>query len=262
MPVRIFRLLKKNYTYMSRKQSSSSSQPPSLSSGSSDSPLNIGQHKWLRLLGLVFLLYVAFLPIWWAALDPLTAIAATCADFLYHLFDASVSITPDGRVARIALAAADAAAGNPQDSGLRMETATYGMPMLAALIVATRPAGIRGKLQALGVGLAVMIVLTVLAVMAWARLVSLEQYDQTILATTSTRGHTSAFMYYCFHGYAFSQPVLAVIIWLAAAMSGIFEGRPAQLAKAQPVDPKSPCICGSGRQYRRCCGKSAQLNRA
>src|SRR5215471_7129101 len=232
MPVRTGRLLKKKYTYMSRKQSSSSSQQPFSSSGSSDLLLNIGQHKWLRLLGLVLLLYVAILPIWWVALDPLTAIAAACADLIYHFFDASVSITADARVARVTLSAGDAVVNNPQASGLSMETVTYGLPMLAALIAATRPATVWGKLEALAAGLSVMIVLTILAVVAWARLVNLQQYDQAMLVTASTRGHTSAFMYYSFHGYAFSQPVLAVIIWMATSMSEVFEARPARVAKA------------------------------
>jgi len=202
-------------------------------------------------------LYIALLPLWWLALDPLTAIAAACGDFIYHFFDASVSIAGDARVARVTLAAFDASLNNAQGSGLRMETVAYGMPMLAALIMATRPAKFWAKLQALAAGLAVMIGLTVLAVVAWARLVSLQQYDQMMFAATSIKGHTSAFMYYCFHGYALSQPVLAVIIWMATSMSGLFEVRPAEVTKAQPVDPKSPCYCGSRRQYRRCCGRSA-----
>jgi hypothetical protein len=256
------RLSKKSYTYMSRKQSSSSSQQPSLSTGSSDLPLSIGQHRWLRLLGLALLLYLVFLPLWWVALEPLTAIAAGCAHLIYHLFDPSVSIESDVRVARVTLAATDGLAGAPPDSALRMETITYGMPMLASLIVATRPATILGKVEALGTGLALLTALTVLGVMAWARLASLEAYDQMILATTSTKGHTSAFMYYCFHGYAFCQPVLAVIIWMGTSMSGVFERPALPAGKAQTLDPKSPCHCGSGRQYRRCCGKPARLKRA
>ena len=143
----------------------------------------------------------------------------------------------------------------PQESGLRMETIAYGMPMLAALVVATRPARLLGKIQALAAGLALMILLTVLAVVAWARLVSLQAYDQMVFATTSTKGHTSAFMYYCFHGYAFSQPVLAVIAWMATAMCGFFDVRQPKDQDVQAQHPKSPCRCGSGRQFRRCCGK-------
>ena len=249
---------------MSPKQLSSSSQQPFLSTGSSDLRLGIGQHRWLRLLGLVFLLYLAILPLWWLALGPLTALVTTCADIVYHFFDSSVSIVPDARIARVTLEASDIllSGGQAQESALRMDTITYGMPMLAALIVATRPARVLGKLEALESGLAIMTALTVLAVVAWAKLASLEAYDQMVFATTGSKGHTSAFIYYCFHGYAFSQPVTAVILWMGISMSGVFDGHPMPVPKDQALDPKSPCHCGSGRQYRRCCGKSARLKRA
>ena len=248
---------------MSRKQSSFFFQQQYWSTGSNDSLLNIGRHKWLRLIGLVFLLYLAFLPIWWAALEPLTALAAACADLIYHFLDSSVSIAADGRIARITLDAGAMAGKHLQESGLRMETVAYGMPLLAALVVATRPARLLGKLQALAAGLALMTLLTVLAIAAWARLVGLETHDQMVFATTGTKGHTSAFMYYCFHGYAFSQPVLAVITWMGTAMCGFFDVRPLKDAnvRTQEVrtqEPKSRCWCGSGRQFRRCCGKTTR----
>jgi hypothetical protein len=205
----------------------------------------------------VFVLYLAFLPLWWAVLEPLTAFAAACADLIYHIFDSSVSIAADGRVVRIALDASAMAGYQPQESGLRMETVAYGMPMLGALVVATRPARLLGKIQALGAGLALMTLLTVLAVVAWARLVSLEASDQMTFATTSIKGHTSGFMYYCFHGYAFSQPVLAVITWMGIAMCGFFDGGRLKDPNVRQ-DPKSPCQCGSGRQFRRCCGKTTR----
>jgi hypothetical protein len=204
------------------------------------------------------LLYLAFLPVWWAALDPLTAFASACADLIYRLFNSSISIAADGRVVRIALGEGAVAGYQPQDSGLRIETISYGMPMLVALIVATRPARLLGKIEALAIGLALMTLLTVLAVITWARLVSLEAYDQMMFATTSMKGHTSQFLYYCFHGYAFSQPVLAAITWMGTAICGFFDIRPQKDTGGRPQDPKSSCGCGSGRQFRRCCGKSAR----
>src|SRR6516165_9815681 len=99
---------------MSRKQSSSFFQQPYWSTGSNDSPLNIGRHRWLRLVGLVLLLYLAFLPVWWAALDPLTAFASACADLIYRLFNSSISIAADGRVVRIALGEGAVAGYQPQ----------------------------------------------------------------------------------------------------------------------------------------------------
>jgi hypothetical protein len=209
------------------------------------------------------LLYLAFLPIWWAALEPLAALAAACADLIYHFVDSSVSIAADGRIARITLDAAAMAGYQPQESGLRMETVAYGMPLLAALVVATRPARLLGKIQALAAGLALMTLLTVLAIAAWARLVGLETHDQMVFATTGTKGHTSAFMYYCFHRYAFSQPELAVITWIGTVMCGFFGVRPLKDANVRTQDdrtqePKSRCQCGSGRQFRRCCGKTTR----
>jgi hypothetical protein len=220
-------------------------------------PLNIGSHKWLRLLGLVLLLYLVFLPVWWAALTPLTAFAAACADVIYRLFDSSVSIAADGRIARVNLTGGGELAQS-QESGLRMETVTYGMPMLASLIVATRAAGALSKLEALSAGLAIMTALTVLAVLTWARLAGLEAYDQMMFEAKGVRGHTSSFVYYAFHGYAFCQPVAAVLLWMGTSMSGVFDGHGPRAPKGRDVDPKSPCRCGSGRQYRRCCGKTAR----
>jgi len=146
----------------------------------------------------------------------------------------------------------------PTDSGLKMETVTYGLPVIAALIVATRPASIRGKLEALATAMTVLTGLTVLAVIAWARLVSLQAYDQMVFDTTLRKGHTAAFTYYCFHGYAFSQPVIAVLLWMASSMSGLFDRPTSAIRNPIPSHPKAPCSCGSGRQYRRCCGKSVR----
>src|SRR5262249_4544264 len=128
MQARTCRPWKRTCTSMSRKQSSSSFQQPFSSTGSSDMALGIRQRRWFRLLGLVLILYVVFLPLWWAALLVVTSIAAAFADFLYHFFNSAVSIA-DSRVARVTLEAGPAVGDQPVESGLRMETISYGMPM-------------------------------------------------------------------------------------------------------------------------------------
>src|SRR5262245_10255212 len=82
---------------MSLKPSSSFSQPLSSSSGSTDSPLNLGKRKWLRLLFVVSGSYLILLTFWWYSLDLLSAILAAGAEPLYRLFDPSVSIRSAGK---------------------------------------------------------------------------------------------------------------------------------------------------------------------
>src|SRR5260370_507745 len=108
MPGSTFRLLWTQYMSMSRKPSSSSYPPPSLSSGSSESQLSIGpgigRHMWFRLLGLAFIIYLLLLPVWWYCLGALTFLAGTSADLIYHIFDSAVSIVPDGRIVNVSVA--------------------------------------------------------------------------------------------------------------------------------------------------------------
>jgi hypothetical protein len=204
---------------------------------------NIGSHRWARLLILAVVLYLALLPVWWYLLQPLATLDAAIANLIYPLFDSRVIVSPDGRLVRVLV--------NPQTtpSNLRLDTVTYGLPMLAALIIVTHSESMLAKLRALAAGLAVMFVLTVLAIMAWAKLAALgidEQLTQS--------GDRSSSLFYIFHGYAFSQPVVAVLLWLAMITLGMFKQKKKQDAENVVVLRNAPCPCGSGRKYKRCCG--------
>lgn len=210
------------------------------------------------MLGVV--LYLVLLPLWWAALDGVAAFTATLADWVYHFFDPLVTINPDGRVVRVFASASEQSGfgkSNPHQLSLRMDTVTYGMPMLAALVLVTRSDSIFAKGRALLVGLLVMTFLTVLAVMMWAKLASL-QLDERIAQATFSGGATrSAFFYYTFHGYAFSQPVVAVGIWMALMMLGMFRRKiEEEPLPAVAAGRNALCPCGSGRKYKRCCGNA------
>jgi hypothetical protein len=166
------------------------------------------------------------------------------ADWIYHFFDPQVRIKPDGRVVKIVFSVAG---GEPILAGLGMDKITYGLPMLAALVLATRAGSVKAKVRALVLGLGVMILLTIPAVMMWAKLSGLQIEERM----TGAVGRSS-FFYYAFHGYAFSQPVLAIGLWLAFLMLGALEAKP-KTEKAA-VSRNAPCPCGSGRKYKLCCG--------
>lgn len=230
------------------KPSSSSSQQEYSSSGSIDLLFNIGSRKWMRLLLLTIVLYLALLPLWWYSLQLLATLAGSAANWIYGLFDARVSISPDGRIVRVFVAAPAGLEAQTTSSGLRLDTVTYGLPMLAALVIVTRADSILAKLRTLLVGLGVMVLLTVPTVMAWAKLTTLELDDRL-----AQSGDRSSFLFYAFHGYAFSQPVIAVALWLGMMMLGMFKQRRRQEAVVA-VARNAPCPCGSGRKYKRCCG--------
>jgi len=124
--------------------------------------------------------------------------------------------------------------------------------MLAALVIVTRADSILAKIRALLTGLGVMVMLTLPAVLAWAKLTSLEVDEKVAFGS----GSRSSLLYYAFHGYAFSQPVVAVAIWLALMMLGLFKARSRREAPIGEVARNAPCPCGSGRKYKRCCGKA------
>jgi hypothetical protein len=210
-------------------------------------------------------LYLVLLPVWWAALGAIASFAATLANLVYHFFDPLVTINPDGKVVRV-FASASQQSGfgnlNPHQLALRLDTVTYGMPMLAALVLATRADSTRAKVRALIIGLAVMMLLTVPAVMMWAKLTSLQLDEQIAQATFTGSATRSGFFYYAFHGYAFSQPVVAAGIWLALMVLGTFkqnirqENPVAEKLAAATVGRNAHCPCGSGRKYKRCCGSA------
>lgn len=149
--------------------------------------------------------------------------------------------------------------GEVVSSALRIDTVTYGLPMLAALILGTKSNSLVAKARALLLGLLAMSVITIPAVMLWGKMTSLQLEEQIAIATTGVRGGRSSFFFYAFHGYAFSQPVIAVGIWLAIMMLGQMNrskketGAAVESAASSP-SRNAPCPCGSGLKYKRCCG--------
>jgi hypothetical protein len=195
-------------------------------------------------------LYLALLPLWWYSLQSLATVAGIAANWIYSFFDPRVSINPDGRVVRVFVTGASLTEPQTASSGLRLDTITYGLPMLAALVIVTRADSILAKMRALLLGLGVMLVLTVPAVLAWAKLTSLEVDEKIAFGS----GGRSSLLYYAFHGYAFSQPVVAVGIWLALMMLGLFKAKSKEKTPIAEIARNAPCPCGSGRKYKRCCG--------
>lgn len=234
----------------SLKQSSSSSRPHYSFYGSIDSPFNIGNLKWVRLLLLTVVLYLVFLPIWWYSLQVLAHLVGVTANWIYTLFEPRVSIVPDGRVVRITVAASQLSGAQPNSTSLRLDTVTYGLPMLAALVIVTRAGSIRAKIRALLVGLGVMVLLSVPVVMASAKLTSLQVNE-----IASGASDSSSMLFDVMHGYAYSQPVVAVVVWWALMMLGLF--KEGTQTSAAPVALNAACPCGSGRKYKRCCGRSS-----
>ena len=234
------------------KQSSSSSQQQYSSSGSIDSLFNIGSRRWIRLLLLAIVLYLAFLPLWWYSLEILAHVTGVLANSIYSLFDHNVSIVPDGRVVRINVATSQLKGPQTNSSALRLDTVTYGLPMLAALVVVTRADSIRAKIRSLLIGLGMMVVLTVPVVMATAKLTSME-VDELV----SRGGDRSGMLFDIMHGYAFSQPVVAVVVWWLLITLGLFKEGQAQKGSSAAVARNAPCPCGSGRKYKRCCGRDS-----
>ena len=238
---------------MSPRPSSSSSQLPSSSSGSTESLLGLGTHKWLRLLFVVVALYLLFLPIWWYSVEFLSVILAACADPIYRLFDSTVTIRPSGRLIDFYVTSSAQGASQAHSSALKADTITYGIPMVIALSIATRADSILAKFRAVAVGTLLMLAVSVPFVMVWAKMTSLQLEEQTSIA--GARGARSTFLYFAFHGYAFSQPVVAVGIWLGMFLLGVFRKRQSEETPSVAVSRNAPCPCGSGRKYKRCCGR-------
>ena len=202
----------------------------------------ISGHKWLRLFALALALYIVILPLWWYSLGAISAVTGTCASWIYTFFDARVAIKPRAKVVQLVLN------GRLQSSGLRIDMVTYGLPILMALVIVTRSNTLVAKLRALAIGCAVMFVLTVCALMAWAKMTSLQIEQQA-----APENVESSFFFLAFHGYTFSQPAVAVLIWLALIMLGLFKG-PKHERGVATVARNASCPCGSGRKYKRCCG--------
>lgn len=184
---------------------------------------------------------------WWYLLQPLATAAGLLAGSLYRVFDTRVFISQDGRLVRVLVAYSAGDTSQQTSSNLRLDTVTYGLPMLAALVLATHSESVLAKMRALAAGLGVMFCLTVLAIMTWAKLATLGVDEQLMQS-----GDRSSFLFYIFHGYAFSQPVVAVLLWLGMLTLGMLK-QPKKQETTVAVARNAPCPCGSGRKFKRCC---------
>jgi SEC-C motif len=203
----------------------------------------ISGHRWFKLFALAFGLYIVILPLWWYSLSAISSAAGTCASWIYGFLDAGVGIRPRARVVQLVVN------GKLQSNGLRMDMVTFGLPMLVALLIVTRSNSLVAKLRAVAIGVAVMFLLTVCAVMAWAKMASLQLEQQA--SPESVQG---SFFFLAFHGYTFSQPAVAVLIWLTLIMLGLFKGGAKPERGVATGARNASCPCGSGRKYKRCCG--------
>jgi hypothetical protein len=203
-------------------------------------------------------IYLVLLPLWWQSLPALAMGAAACANAIYHLFNSGVSIVHDGSNVNVFVTASEQSGfgGQVHSSALRLSTITYGLPMLMALVLSTRADTIVAKLKALGVGVAVMLLFTIPAVMVWASVTNLQLKDRIAAAAFGTNSDQASSLYFIFHGYAFSQPVVAAGIWMALMMLGLFKQKPKQeqAPVTAAIGRNDPCPCGSGRKLKRCCG--------
>ncbi|HMG34273.1 MAG TPA: SEC-C metal-binding domain-containing protein [Blastocatellia bacterium] len=241
----------------SLRPSSSSSPQEFSSSGSIASQFSAGPHKWLRLLLAGAICYLVLLPLWLVSLRFLAAFSGMIAGFFYHLFDAGVATVIDGKLIKVVVTAARGSGfeGQSASTALQIDRVTYGLPMLVALVLITR-SSIASKLKSLGLGVGLMLLMTVLAVMLFIKMSAMHVEDQISGSIDRT-----AFFFYLFHGYAFSQPVVAVLIWAGLLLTGALRPKPestsvADAGAARVRNRNALCACGSGRKYKKCCGRS------
>ena len=185
----------------------------------------LGQFGWLRFMGLATLCYLVFVPVWWYTLDALTFVAGNMAGWLYGLFDSGASISTQGKLVNITVKAGlnTAFAGQARTTALHIGRITYGLPMFAAIVTATRALSPWGKAKCLGLGLLVFVALSVPAVMIWTKMLGLQLEDQIAAQYQGSSETRASFFYYACHGYAFSQPVIAVGLWIAVVLLGLFK---------------------------------------
>ncbi len=194
-------------------------------------------------------------------MSALTIVSGVCANLLYHnLLDAHLTIQPDDRQINFYVRASDY--GNQQQAAaIKVDTITYGLPLLLALVLATSADSWRGRCRALLASLLIMVLFTILIVMLRAKVTSLELDARIAAATMQSRSNSAGFFSLIVHGYAFSQPVIAVLVWFAMLLLGVFKDTVKPVKQPSRVKPESiarnaPCPCGSGRKYKRCCGRA------
>ena len=205
--------------------SSATSESPRLGDLSGDVQSTLGQVGWVRFTLLAIVFYILFLAVWWYALEGITFVAGNVGSWLYGLFDSGTSISTQDKLVIFSVKAGDNTlfAGQARTTALSMGRITYGLPMFAAITAATKGLTIGGKAKCLGLGLLVFTLLSVPAVMLWGKMLGLQLEDQIAALSQGTSETRASFFYYASHGYAFSQPVIAVALWLSIVLLRLFK---------------------------------------
>jgi hypothetical protein len=133
----------------------------------------------------------------------------------------------------------------------------FGIPMLAALIAATPGLSWARRARAFAWGLGLLTV-TQVAFM----LVTIEFWQQMPVAAPAggrlyLPGHTEPRLRVFSALYHFFEIMGRGLFALLAYVSGLALAAPRQRAASAVTRPNAPCPCGSGRKFKRCCGRTA-----
>lgn len=133
----------------------------------------------------------------------------------------------------------------------------FGIPMLVALVAATPGLSLARRARAIGWGLA-LLTLTQVAFM----LVTIEFWQQMPVAaptggTLYLPGHTEPRLRVFSALYNFFEIMGRGLFALLAYLGGLALAVPRQRPALPAASPNAPCPCGSGRKFKRCCGRPA-----
>src|SRR5215467_12793136 len=87
----------------------------------------LGQFGWTRFIALAIVFYLAFLFVWWYALDAITFLTGNIAAWLYGMFDSSVQMSTHEKLIIFSVKAGQntAFAGQARTTALNMGRITY-----------------------------------------------------------------------------------------------------------------------------------------
>jgi hypothetical protein len=145
---------------------------------------------------------------------------------------------------------------------LWLASANFGLPLLAALVLATPGWSWFERVRALAWGLG-LLTLTQVAFL----LVTLEFWQQMPIRGPDGRplylpGHSARGLRIASALYNFFEIMgrgfFALLVYLGLI---VFAGAPRRVAASGAVGPNDPCPCGSGRKFKRCHGTGAGRRR-
>ena len=141
-------------------------------------------------------------------------------------------------------------------------SASYDLILFASLILATPGWPLRQRLRLLGIGLAL------LTLAEFAFFISTIEYSQLRAVPTNAgsvlypagysrlKDIVATWIYYFFQTMGRGLfPLLAYVGVIGVAWTPITKSAPRRSA-AQAPRRNDPCPCGSGKKYKRCCGKA------